>query len=499
MSVYRWTGSRTLVAEPGDLIFPEQPEADEPLQLKSFQLPEAELHHLLPLRERQAAVFWDKSFLWGYLAVSTLRDLGFCFHLLTASEVRNGSLDRYRLLVVPGGWAGLKSRALGPAGLEQIRRYVDRGGTYLGLCGGAGLALQVEEGLGLLPASRKPITERLPNFSGSICVRRTHRHPFWWGLPEEASLHVWWPSQFELPDSGEILVLGRYGQPQTDFCVSELNVQQAEAAGIDWHWLEKSYEMNLNPARLLDEPAILEGRYGQGRVVLSYPHLETPGDTHGNLALFNIWYDLLAGSAPAEKSAGREGRPVRLRVPEKDLDAVRNLEREAREIVSLGERQGLWSWRSPWLLHWRRGIRGSEFGTVCVLLRALAEELQQAADLIDPGAGKSSREVSGEIEKLQRLWERFREKGHRLLEAEARDLQQASRTSSEAVPSSLVRALRTELFSCIHCYGSKSYGGLFRELLDAIDFLLLSALRLRRTPANTGSCASGNANSSSPS
>lgn len=476
-SVYRWRGPRTPPLEPGDLIVPEETMPAQPgLAAEPVELSEPALRHLLPLKPGGVAFLWDKSFLWGYLAVSTLKDLGFCFDLLSAAAVRNGALDRYQLLVVPGGWANLKSEQLGCVGREKVRQYVDRGGCYLGLCGGVGLALQVDEGLGLLPATRKPMAERLPNFSGSIRVHRSSPHALWWGLQEEATFQVWWPSQFELLQPERIQVLGRYGRPESDFCVSDRNVQETRGEGLEWECLERAYEINLDPERLLNEPAIIEGAFGEGRVVLSYPHLETPDDAPGNLALFNIWYDLLHTSAGMYKPlpAGPV-LPTPLHVDHESLDCVRTIAQEAEELIALGRRHRLWYWRNPWLLHWRRGIRGAEFCTVYILLSALARELEKARGRMDLPCTAFSPETRSQIRQLEYLWKRFRDQGRALLRSEERDLREKKDAGGPHFSSS-VRALRTELFACVQCYGSKSYGGLYARLLDQIDTLLLQAL-----------------------
>jgi putative intracellular protease/amidase len=245
-TVFRWQGSETSFAEPGDLILCSTTSQGLPTS-ELAELPESELIHLAPLKPGRVALLWDKSFLWGYLASVSLRDLGFSFDLLTAEEVRNGALDGFQLLVVPGGWASLKSEELQVAGRDRLRRFVRNGGSYLGLCGGAGLALQVDEGLSMLPVARKPMAQRLPNFSGSIRIRRTSTHSLWWGLQGEVSLQVWWPSQFELVDSTSVQVLGRYGLPAKDFCVSDLNVGDTEAADLDWESLEREYQINRVP------------------------------------------------------------------------------------------------------------------------------------------------------------------------------------------------------------------------------------------------------------
>lgn len=470
--VYRWRGPETSFADPGDLIFPAAT-AEESFEIWFQELAD---EYLMVLSPGRVALLWDKSFLWGYIAVYTLRDLGFSFDLLTAADVNKGALRGYEALMVPGGWASLKCEALGPEGMEQVRHFVEMGGSYLGICGGAGLALQVDEGLGLLPATRKPMSERLPNFSGSIRIRRDSSHPFWWGLQEGICFQVWWPSQFELIEPERIQVLGKYGEPENDFCVSDLNVQTAKVAGHAWKDLEKNYEINLDPRRLLNEPAVLQGTYGKGRVVLSYPHLETPGDTAGNMALFNIWYYLLNSMSLCDSPMVEGVRSARIiPVVGESRERAREMALEAEKLVSLGESYELWSWRNPWFLQWKRGIRGAEYGTVAVLLQVLARELEQTGAIAIASGITISEEMDLELEKLEKLWKLFRHKGRELLEEEARSLGE-SRGEDVVELSTQGQALRQEIFNCVQCYGSKTYGGLYRKLLDQIDTLLFAAL-----------------------
>ena len=481
-SVFRWQGPQKSFAAPGDLFFSSATGSGTFAAIEVSDLTEAEVKHLRPLNPGRVALLWDKSFLWGYLAVNTLRNLGFRFELLTAEAVRQGGLNGCQFLVVPGGWASLKSEELGKHGREELRRFVRRGGGYLGLCGGAGLALQVDEGLGLLPVARRLMAERLPNFSGSISVRSTGSHPLWYGLQGEVSLQVWWPSQFELVDTKKIQVLGRYGAPGKDFCVADLNVCDTEAAGLDWGNLEKNYQINLDPARLLDEPTILEGKYGEGRVFLSYAHLETPGDPEGSMALFNIWYDLL-GTCPFRHSTTSDQLkvPNMSRVGKERIERLREMVEEAEKLVSLGESFDLWSWRNPWLLQWKRGVLGAEFGTVFVLLRGLAKELERTGGMASVANAKTRQELDAHFTKLEELWRLFQSKGRVLLVEEARGIADRS-TKNASKPSPRVQALRTEIFNCVQCYGSKSYGGLYRQLLDQIDRLLLGTLLGRQLP-----------------
>ena len=475
--VWRWTGPSTPELQHGDLVFSESGGGEGRSGASGVELPGDWSSHLVRLTPGAVALLWDKSFLWGYLAVRSLAELGFTFDLVSAEGVRSGALSSYQLVVVPGGWASLKSDALAPEGRGELRRFVRRGGSYLGLCGGAGLALRVEEGLGLLPVARKPLTERLPNCSGSIRIRRTGNHALWCGLPDEVSFQVWWPSQFEILEPKTVQVVGSYHEPADDFFVSDLNVLETEAAGIEWRRLERDYEINLDPRILLGEPAVVEGRFGAGRVLLCYPHLETPADAQGNLALFNVWYDLVATAAPAEKGPALESPP-----PSFDPESVSLLQRiaeEAKELVAFGEGLELWNWRNAWLLQWRRGVRGAEFGAVCLLLQALREQAESYL-----GARHDPPDISRTVQGLGKVWRSFKARAQSLLEAEAQELSGTTSAGTQEF-GGRVRALRMEIFNCVHCYGSKSYGGLYRPLLDAVDSLLFRSLQAGRTVSRT--------------
>ncbi len=58
--------------------------------------------------------------------------------ILTAEEIINGALDqRISLFIMPGGRDRPYHAALKGAGNAQIRKFVEEGGTYLGICAGA--------------------------------------------------------------------------------------------------------------------------------------------------------------------------------------------------------------------------------------------------------------------------------------------------------------------------------------------------------------------------
>ena len=70
------------------------------------------------------ALYWDESYLWGLIALKTLRKLGVPVRPVTSGQVRAGMLDYSDLLIVPGGWASDKTAALRQEGRDAVREFV---------------------------------------------------------------------------------------------------------------------------------------------------------------------------------------------------------------------------------------------------------------------------------------------------------------------------------------------------------------------------------------
>ena len=164
-------------------------------------------------------VLWDESQLWGLLFVHALREMEIRFRLVSAAQIRDGLLQEKnpQLLLVPGGWARLKAKALGAEGKKNIQDWVENGGTYFGVCGGAGLGLNSKSGgfLDLCCWQRKTGSGRLPNFSGYV-LSKIHTSSQILPLP------VWWPSQFAPQDGTDVEVIASYQEPGPDFWEEEI-------------------------------------------------------------------------------------------------------------------------------------------------------------------------------------------------------------------------------------------------------------------------------------
>ncbi len=403
---------------------------------------------------RSLAVLWDESHLWGLLLHRALTAMGAPFTLVRAADIRAGLLSTLApaTLVVPGGWARLKSEALGAEGREAIRAFVRDGGAYLGFCGGAGLALGSEGGtpcLDLCSWSRKPASQRLPNFSGHLRCKVCDG-----GSDYEAELPVWWPSQFASDEASPLDVVASYEGPGADFWSADLEWSGIAPKEVG-QW-EELYGINLNPERLRHEPCIVRGAFGRGTFVLSYAHLETPDSAQANALLAR-----LLGLEPAPPfpawDLGREE-------PRWDDAALRGIHTALSELVAFGQGHFLLFWRTPWLLGWRRGVPGSPINFLLAMTwqaRHTEPSPRARAFWAEHGPGC-----------LERCRELCRRAGKYLLEE--RRILATSPSSPESSASPSLQRSKQELFGRF-----PGYGGLYGEILRDLDELLWLQLKPR--------------------
>ena len=326
-------------------------------------------------------ILWDASHIWGLMAWRALRALGLSCRLVKGQEIAEGALlgkpgsrrDAGRaapppLLVVPGGNARLKALALGEAGRAAVRAYLERGGSYLGFCGGAGLALShrnPREGLQLCPWSRAAYPQRLHHLiSGHVrvCARSGEEL----APPGNArdkdgavlSLPVWWPGRFAAENTEGVRVLAAYTAPDADFWLADLPLQRIPAHVFEaWQAL---YGVNLSADFLTNQPLVVSGAYGRGRYVLSYSHLETPQSPDANAWLAHL-LRRLAGLEPGrELVPGWElGEPAPAWPDYKSAAPLLDALRRTRALLDLAVEHHLFFRRAPWLWGWRTGLPGA--------------------------------------------------------------------------------------------------------------------------------------------
>ncbi len=200
---------------------------------------------------------------------------------VTESDIRRTDLDRPDLLVVSGGDGFEIAHSMGARGLERLRDFVSDGGTYVGVCAGAYLAL---------PSSLEPFrhfnisTTRIRNISGrgdlldqdnprisvrygSCAVYHPVRGPIvveGQGISTEAP--VYGGPVFDEPGCDEVLFRYSGFTPETAF--------QTDRPTAD--------------SLVLGSPAAIKVSHGKGRAFLLGPHLEHPRYAAANSILAEL-------------------------------------------------------------------------------------------------------------------------------------------------------------------------------------------------------------------
>ncbi len=428
----------------------------------------------------KAAFLWDESFLWGLMAYDALMKNRLPFDLIRSEDIKNKCIHDYKMLFVPGGWASNKFKALGDEGIEEIKNFIANGGRYLGICGGAGLATL--DGIGLLDIKRRPTKDRVPSFSGRIKLK-INQHPLWMrlesktfhtitnSLDKEPIFHAWWPSQFKVDDNN-INTLAFYGEALPDAFTSDLCIGDIIYNNGDWHQLESSYGINLNPSRLYGEPAVVEGSYGNGKVILSLIHFDTPDDVAGQLILKTLWEYLLEDNfeyikpdnyfAPESIHTKHRGKCQTI------INEIFNI---VTDLMNFGTRNFLWFKRNTMLYQWRRGIRGLEYCNLYILIKKISEIYNLYSTDLRKIVHLDDEFFYHKLLSIRELLLPFCEKAQELLILERIALQNGHITY-EKCNDPKIQSIRSELFST-----SKSYGGAYKKLINKIDYLLYNLIK----------------------
>lgn len=229
---------------------------------------------------------------------------------LTDKDVREGKLDGYEMLIVPGGPDAGESyyEGLGDKGYEAIRKFVREGGMYLGSCAGS-----------YFPLKGDPSTPQADMWLNMIDVTDTQGMDYWrtgtgfvriefddaehpiahnlaFGAPSTMDVIYWEGPAFEILENTEVNVIAHY----KDFIASgaalpswSLENNQIAKEAMEWSnpLTKERFETHLK-----GYPAIIESSYGKGHMVLLSPHAEFGTCGTGHSMVNNPNYVLLMNS-----------------------------------------------------------------------------------------------------------------------------------------------------------------------------------------------------------
>ena len=205
------------------------------------------------------------------------REGGFTFEQITVRDLLGGCLSAkgFTVLCLPGGYAPNYDDQLGARGARVIRKFVEGGGGFVGLCAGAYYGSTW--GIGLLPVEVMDIEH--------------------WARGKGACTLVVTPAgQAALGVSGDMVVRYNNG-PLLGILdagdVSALMLFESEFRGRKGRY----------PRLMKDSPAVVYGRCGKGGVVLVSPHVED-AESPAGVQAFRRFFELVS---PRSGSGGGGG------------------------------------------------------------------------------------------------------------------------------------------------------------------------------------------------
>ncbi len=175
---------------------------------------------------------------------------------ISASEIREGKLSQYSVLIHPGGSAKAQSKALGEVGRQKVREFVQSGHGMVGICAGAYLACSDS-------------SERLKILDAKV-VDREHWNRGFGTVVLEIT-----------PFGQEVLALND-AKKEIYYHQGPLLAPADDPQVPDFRTLAKfDSEISKNGAPtgvMIGTTAIALGEFGQGRVICFSPHPEKTPD-----------------------------------------------------------------------------------------------------------------------------------------------------------------------------------------------------------------------------
>lgn len=185
---------------------------------------------------------------------------------LSPTDIRAGALANFNVIVFPGGSGSQQSAALGESGRKTIVDFVYHGGGYVGICGGAFLAAEnYDWSLGLADVKTMTGEEYVPG-SGILF------------LAARPSALV----KMELTSTGEKVLRSPSGLRDVQYTGGPI-LSPANRDDLPDYLTLAFYRTEVckyeqQRGTMVNTPAIIAARFGNGHVILFSPHAEmTPG------------------------------------------------------------------------------------------------------------------------------------------------------------------------------------------------------------------------------
>ncbi len=192
---------------------------------------------------------------------------GFQCQRLRPEDIRSGRLDEFEVLIMPGGSGSKQAEMLEAKGCEEIRKFVDSGGGYVGICAGSYLASsQYSWSLDLINA-RVWDRAHWARGTGTVTIGLTTAGDQFF-KQQDSTLDVYY-------GQGPLLVPGDNAElPQYEVLASYNSEVASKGAPV---------------GAMVGTHAIVRSQFGNGRVICYSPHPESSGGPNGLIVVGVRW------------------------------------------------------------------------------------------------------------------------------------------------------------------------------------------------------------------
>jgi len=124
------------------------------------------------------------------------------------NDIKEGELEQFKFLIVPGGYTQEYMPALGEAGRKAIRNFVWEGGSYIGICGGTYIAAEMVEVPGRPQGLELIDIENIRKSGTGMRKIYLDEHPVTQGLGSE--LEIYYQNGPEIVARGNVEGIAKY-------------------------------------------------------------------------------------------------------------------------------------------------------------------------------------------------------------------------------------------------------------------------------------------------
>lgn len=195
-----------------------------------------------------------------------------------AEDIRDGALSGFDLVIFPGGSGSAIAKALGEKGRQQVKRFVENGGGYTGICAGAYLSAS--------------------NYEWSLAFSNQRTFAEMHEIPGEGQKSMWYRGDsstvtMELSDAGKKIFGDHAGELPVIYHNGPIipplkDGEKPTYEVLAWFRSEVS-KYEPQKGTMTNTPAMISTTYGKGRVLVISPHPEANKALRPMLAKGLLW------------------------------------------------------------------------------------------------------------------------------------------------------------------------------------------------------------------